>query len=171
MPRIAMTRNLSGLIAATFVLTTTLDIWTTWMGVNQFDYTEPNPLTDTGSIQAVAIPEVIALFIGIAMVTRAHTFPRRSRPLPDERFASFYKRFESRATILAAEPYGRPAQKRPDYGHRSYPIESVKSASFFGDIPREVKRLSGFALASEFRKSSPHSSTTSGVINERTDNC
>ena len=68
-----MTRNLSGLFAVTFVLTTTLDIWTTWVGINELGYTEMNPLTDTSSIQAMARPEVITLFIGIVMVLRPAT--------------------------------------------------------------------------------------------------
>lgn len=89
----ALIRNLSGLFAVTFVLTTTLDIWTTWVGVNQLGYTELNPFTDTSSIQAMAIPEVVALFIGIAMVAIGAHFSETLRPLPDERFASFYKRF------------------------------------------------------------------------------
>ena len=47
----------------TFVLTTTLDIWTTWVAIYQFGYYELIPFTDTSSIQAMAIPEVITLFI------------------------------------------------------------------------------------------------------------
>lgn len=75
-----MTRNLSYLFVVTFVLTTTLDIWTTWVGVHQFAYTELNPFTDTSSIQAMAIPEVITLFIGIAMVAAgAHFCSREAR--------------------------------------------------------------------------------------------
>ncbi len=72
-PRLAMTRNLSLFFAVTFVLATTLDIWTTWVGVHQFGYTETNPITDTSSIRAMAIPEIITLFIGIAMVLRPAT--------------------------------------------------------------------------------------------------
>ncbi len=68
-----MTRNLTLFFAVTFFLTTALDIWTTDVGVNQLGYTETNPLTDTSSIRAMAIPEVIALFIGIAMVLRPAT--------------------------------------------------------------------------------------------------
>ena len=88
-----MTRNLILLFTLTFVLTATLDIWTTWVGVNQLGYTELNPFTDTSSIQAMAIPQVIALFVGIAMVAAGAHFSRTLRPLPDEKFASFYKRF------------------------------------------------------------------------------
>lgn len=88
-----MTRNLSGLFAVTFVITTTLDIWTTWVGVHQLGYTELNPLTDTSSIRAMAIPEVITLFIGIAMVAAGAHFCKTLQPLSDEKFASFYKRY------------------------------------------------------------------------------
>ena len=88
-----MTRNLILLFAATFVLTTAFDIWTTWVGVNQLGYTELNPLTDTSSIEAMAIPEVFTLFIGIAMVAAGVRFAKRLRPLPDERFGPFYRRF------------------------------------------------------------------------------
>ena len=90
-----MTRNLILLFTMTFVLTATLDIWTTWVGVNQLGYTELNPFTDTSSIQAMAIPEIITMFIGIAMISAGAHFSRTLRPLPDERFASFYKRFWS----------------------------------------------------------------------------
>ena len=88
-----MTRNLSLFFAAIFVLTTALDIWTTWVGIYQFGYYELNPLTDTSSIHAMAIPEVITLFIGVAMVAAGAHFCKTLRPLPDERFASFYKRY------------------------------------------------------------------------------
>ena len=90
-----MTRNLSLFFAVTFVLTTTLDIWTTWVGIHQFGYTETNPFTDTNSVQAMAIPEIIALFIGIAMVALGAHFSKTLCPLPDERFASFYKKIWS----------------------------------------------------------------------------
>ncbi len=90
-----MTRNLILLFAVTFVLTTTFDIWTTWVAVNQLGYTETNPLTDTSSIQGMAIPEIITLFIGIAMIAVGVHFSKTLHPLPDERFASYYKRFWS----------------------------------------------------------------------------
>ena len=90
-----MTRNLTLFFAVTFFLTTALDIWTTDVGVNQLGYTEMNPLTDTSSIRAMAIPEVITLFIGMAMVAAGVHFCKTLCPLPDERFASFYKRFLS----------------------------------------------------------------------------
>ena len=90
-----MNRNLILLFTLTFVLTTTLDIWTTWVGVNQLGYPELNPFTDTSSIQAMAIPEVITLFIGIAMIAAGVHFSKTLRPLPNERFASFCKRFWS----------------------------------------------------------------------------
>ena len=90
-----MTRNLTLFFAVAFVLTTTLDIWTTWVGVHQFGYTETNPITDTSSIRAMAIPEIITLFIGIAMVAVGAHLSKTLCPLPDERFASFYKRFLS----------------------------------------------------------------------------
>ena len=63
-----MNRDLCGLSAVTFVLTTILDIRTTRVGVHQLGYTELSPLTDTSSIRAMAIPGVITLFIGIACV-------------------------------------------------------------------------------------------------------
>ena len=90
-----MTRNLTLFFAVTFFLTTALDIWTTDVGVNQLGYTEMNPLTDTSSIRAMAIPEVITLFIGIAMVAAGAHFCKTLCPLPDERFASYFKRFLS----------------------------------------------------------------------------
>ena len=88
-----MTRNLVLLFAAIFVLTTAFDIWTTWVGVNQLGYTELNPLTDTSSVQSMAIPEIFTLFIGIAMVAAGAHLAKELRPLTDERFSPFYKRF------------------------------------------------------------------------------
>ena len=90
-----MTRNLILFFAVTFFLTTALDIWTTDVGVNQLGYTETNPLTDTSSIQGMAIPEIITLFIGVAMIAVGAHFSKTLRPLPDERFASYFKRFLS----------------------------------------------------------------------------
>ncbi len=90
-----MTRNLTLFFAVTFFLTTALDIWTTDVGVNQLGYTEMNPLTDTSSIRAMAIPEVITVFIGMAMVAAGAHFCKTLCPLPDERFASYFKRFLS----------------------------------------------------------------------------
>ena len=90
-----MTRNLTLFFAVTFFLTAALDIWTTDVGVNQLGYTEMNPLTDTSSIRAMAIPEVITLFIGMAMVAAGAYFCKTLCPLPDERSASYFKRFLS----------------------------------------------------------------------------
>ncbi|MDE0451794.1 MAG: hypothetical protein OXI90_08495 [Gammaproteobacteria bacterium] len=95
LPDSSIARNLALFFGVTFALTTTFDIWTTWVGVHQFGYTELNPFTDTSSIQAMATPEVITLFIGMATVATAAHFSKTLRPLPDERFRSFYKRFFS----------------------------------------------------------------------------
>ncbi len=89
-----MIRNLSVFFTLVFVLTTTFDIWTTWVAL-QLGYTETNPLTDTSSIQAMAIPEVFTLFIGIAMIATGVHFSKTLAPLPDERFATYAKRFWS----------------------------------------------------------------------------
>ena len=89
-----MTRNLSFFFAIVFVLTTTFDIWTTWVGL-QLGYTETNPFTDTSSIRTMAIPEVFTLLIGIAMIATGVRFSKTLRPLPDERFAPYAKRFWS----------------------------------------------------------------------------
>ena len=94
-PQLAMIRNMILFFVVTFVLTTTLDIWTTWVAVNQLGYTETNPLTDTSSIQGMAIPEIITLFIGVAMIAVGAHFSKTLRPPPDERFASYFKRFLS----------------------------------------------------------------------------
>ena len=96
----AMIRNLALLFGVTFTLTTTFDIWTTWVGVHQFGYTELNPFTDTSSIRTMAMPEVITLFVGMAIVATAAHFSKTLRPLPDEGFRSFYKRFFSKEKLL-----------------------------------------------------------------------
>ena len=94
-PDSAMVRNLALFFGVTFALTTTFDLWTTWVGIHQFGYTELNPFTDTSSIRAMAIPEVITLFAGMALVATAAVFSKTLRPLPDERFRPYYKRFFS----------------------------------------------------------------------------
>ena len=63
-----MTRNLVLLFAATFVLLTALDLLTTWVGVVQMGYAETNPYSDLSSVEGLVIPEVITLFIGMAIV-------------------------------------------------------------------------------------------------------
>ncbi|MDE0451796.1 MAG: hypothetical protein OXI90_08505 [Gammaproteobacteria bacterium] len=90
-----MVRNLTLFFAGTFVLTTTFDLWTTWVGVHQYGYTETNPLTDTSSIRAMANPEIVTAFIGMAMVAAGARYSKTLRPLPDEKFTSYYKRFLS----------------------------------------------------------------------------
>jgi len=63
-----MTRNLVLLFAATFTAMTALDLATTWVGVIHMGYAETNPYTDLSSVEGLVIPEIIALFIGMAMV-------------------------------------------------------------------------------------------------------
>ncbi len=63
-----MTRNLVLLFAAIFVPLTALDLVTTWVGVLHMGYVETNPYTDLSSVEGLVIPEIIALFIGMAMV-------------------------------------------------------------------------------------------------------
>lgn len=63
-----MTRNLVLLFAVTFTALTALDLVTTWVGVFHLGYTETNPYTDLSSVEGLVIPEIITLFIGMAMV-------------------------------------------------------------------------------------------------------
>ena len=63
-----MTRNLVLLFAATFVPLTALDLVTTWVGAVQMGYAETNPYSDLSSVEGLVIPEIITLFIGMAMV-------------------------------------------------------------------------------------------------------
>ena len=63
-----MTRNLVLLFAATFVPLTALDLVTTWVGVVQMGYAETNPYSDLSSVEGLVIPEIITLFVGMAMV-------------------------------------------------------------------------------------------------------
>lgn len=63
-----MTRNLVLLFAATFTALTALDLATTWVGVFHMGYVETNPYTDLSSVEGLVMPEIIALFIGMAMV-------------------------------------------------------------------------------------------------------
>ncbi|MDE0056360.1 MAG: hypothetical protein OXP28_04475 [Gammaproteobacteria bacterium] len=63
-----MTRNLVLLFAATFTALTALDLVTTWVGVLHMGYAETNPYTDLSSVEGLVIPEIITLFIGMALV-------------------------------------------------------------------------------------------------------
>ena len=63
-----MTRNLVLLFAATFTVMTALDLVTTWVGVFHMGYAETNPYSDLSSVEGLVIPEIITLFIGMAMV-------------------------------------------------------------------------------------------------------
>ena len=63
-----MTRNLVLLFAATFTVLTALDLATTWVAVIHMGYAETNPYTDLSSVEGLVIPEIITLFIGMAMV-------------------------------------------------------------------------------------------------------
>lgn len=63
-----MTRNLVLLFSAIFVPLTALDLATTWVGVFRMGYAETNPYSDLSSVEGLVIPEIITLFIGMAMV-------------------------------------------------------------------------------------------------------
>ena len=88
-----MTRNLVLVFAGIFITTAALDIWTTWVGVVQMGYPETNPYSDTSSIRALAIPEVITLFIGMALVASGAHFARAALQTRDNgTFADFKKK-------------------------------------------------------------------------------
>ena len=63
-----MTRRLVLLFAAWFTTTTALDLISTWVGVVRMGYVETNPYSDLSSVEGAVIPEIITLFIGMAMV-------------------------------------------------------------------------------------------------------
>ena len=89
-----MTRNLVLVFAGIFITTAILDIWTTWVGVVQMGYPETNPYSDTSSIQGLAIPEVITLFIGMALVALGAHFGSTTLQTPENAsFADFRKTF------------------------------------------------------------------------------
>ena len=95
-----MTRNLVVVFAGTFITTAALDIWTTWIAVVQMGYPETNPYSDTSSIQGLAIPEVITLFIGMALVALGAHFGRASLQTPENAsFADFRKYFFAAKTL------------------------------------------------------------------------
>ena len=91
-----MTRNLVLVFAGIFITTAVLDIWTTWVGVVQMGYPETNPYSDTSSIQGLAIPEIITLFIGMALVALGAHFGRTTLQTPENAsFADFTKKFST----------------------------------------------------------------------------
>ena len=88
-----MTRNLVLVFAAIFIAMTALDIWTTWICLSM-GYPETNPFSDTSSIRALVIPEVITLFIGMALVALGAHLARASLATPaDDSFADFRRRY------------------------------------------------------------------------------
>lgn len=98
-----MTRNLVLVFAGIFITTAILDIWTTWVGVVQMGYPETNPYSDTSSIQGLAIPEVITLFIGMALIALGAHFGRAAMQTPEnDSFADFIKRFFAARNIAFA---------------------------------------------------------------------
>lgn len=91
-----MTRNLVLVFAGIFTTTAALDIWTTWVGVVQMGYPETNPYSDTSSIQGLAIPEIITLFIGMALVALgAQLGSTTLQTSENESFADFGKKFSN----------------------------------------------------------------------------
>ena len=73
-----MTRNLILLFAGIFVPLTALDLVTTWVAVFHMGYVETNPYTDLSSVEGLVIPEIITLFVGIAMVALGAELQRTS---------------------------------------------------------------------------------------------
>ena len=96
-----MTRNLVLIFAGIFTTTAALDIWTTWVGVVQMGYPETNPYSDTSSIRSLAIPEVITLIIGMALVALGAHFGRTSLQTPENAsFVDFRRRFLALRNIV-----------------------------------------------------------------------
>ena len=96
-----MTRNLVLVFAGIFITTAALDIWTTWVGVVQMGYPETNPYSDTSSIQGLAIPEVITLFIGMALVASGAQLGSTTLQTPEnESFADFGKKFSNARDVV-----------------------------------------------------------------------
>lgn len=97
-----MTRNLVLVFAGIFITTAALDIWTTWIAVMQMGYPETNPYSDTSSIQALAIPEVITLFICMAMVALGAQLGSTTLRTPkSESFTHFGKKFSNARDVVA----------------------------------------------------------------------
>ena len=87
-----MTRNLVLLFAATFAVLTALDLATTWVGVIHMGYVETNPYSDMSSVQGLVIPEIITLFIGMAVVALGATLERSALAgSAEEGYAAFGK--------------------------------------------------------------------------------
>ncbi len=96
-----MTRNLVLVFAGIFITTATLNIWTTWISVVQMGYTELNPYSDTSSIQGLAIPEVITLFIGMAMVALGAQLGSTALQTPaTASFADYRKKFSNARNVV-----------------------------------------------------------------------
>ena len=98
-----MTRNLVLLFAAAFVVLTALDLVTTWVSVLRMGYAETNPYSDLSSVEGAVIPEIITLFIGMAMVAcGAHLKKANLYDASRQGFTTFTKiAFSSKQFFLA----------------------------------------------------------------------
>ncbi len=96
-----MTRNLVLVFSGIFITTAALDIWTTWIAVVQMGFPEINPYSDTSSIQALAVPEVITLFICVAIVALgAELGSTTLQTSENESFADFGKKFSNARDVV-----------------------------------------------------------------------
>ena len=103
-----MTRNLTLLFAVSFTAMTTLDLATTWVAVIQMGYAETNPYTDLSSVEGLVIPEIIALFVGMALVALgAHIKRTTLYVMSEEGFATFRQdMLSTKNTLLALLIFG-----------------------------------------------------------------
>ena len=88
-----MMRNLVLVFAAIFTVTTALDLATTWI-LLPMGYPETNPYTDTSSLEAMARPEILTLFIGMFLVGwGAHINKATLLEISNKEFSVFWKTF------------------------------------------------------------------------------
>lgn len=86
-----MMNNIVLTFAVVFTVMTTLDIATTWV-LLPMGYVETNPYSDTSSLEALARPELMGLFIGMFLVAwGTHLSKATLLEASDKEFREFYR--------------------------------------------------------------------------------
>lgn len=103
-----MTKNLVLLFAVSFTAMTAMDLATTWVAVIQMGYAETNPYSDLTSVEGAVIPEIITLFVGMALVALGADLKRTTlSEMSEKGFETFKKAMLSmKNTLLALLIFG-----------------------------------------------------------------
>ena len=98
-----MTKGLVLLFAVSFIIFTGLDALTTWVAIHWHGFKEINIFTDTSSMSAILLPEIVILSIGIVAVLVGALWKRNDmRVSIDRGFRPLYQSFWISRRLLAS---------------------------------------------------------------------